>query len=461
MLTSEHSSTIDKHSQAALQLLREERREELQELLQDLHPVELVGVVNSFEESYRKDVLQLISGLDQLAEVVSYASSQLRQEILSLIDEARISAIIRRIEIDDAADVLGLLPRRKQLSIIRRQSPKLAKELSGLLEYDRETAGGIMTTLYAAIPEGLNAEQALAKIRSSLHSTEIDPETDLSYIYVTNDNEELTGVCSLRALLSVDAQTAVLDLMEDDPIVAHPEDDQEFVARIIKDYDLSAIPVVATETHKLIGIVTVDDVLDVIEEEYTEDLLKLVGTEDEDVIGAKIRTSVRARLPWLIVSWVGGTGGALLLSSYSNILEQLVLLAFFMPVVFGMGGNVGSQASTITVRGIATGEFSSRRLLLRLRKEALIGVSLGIIFGILLCGASLLLFEEPRLSVIVGVSIMTTMTTAALLGATLPLFFDSIGIDPAIASGPLVTTMTDILSITIYFSVASALLSLS
>lgn len=189
-----------------------------------------------------------------------------------------------------------------------------------------------------------------------------------------------------------------------------------------------------------------------------EDILKLAGTEDQDVIGATLLTSLRSRLPWLVASWAGGIGGALLLGSFSGLLEKFVALAFFMPVVFGMGGNAGSQSSTITVQGLARGDLSGASIVRRVRKEALVGVCLGAIFAVLLSSAALILFREPHLSQVVGGSIFVTMSAAATLGSIIPVFFQRIGYDPAVASGPLVTTMTDVLSIVIYFSVATILL---
>ena len=238
----------------------------------------------------------------------------------------------------------------------------------------------------------------------------------------------------------------------------HPDDDQEQVARIINDYGFKALPVVAPDDNAMLGIVTVDDVLDVIEEEHTEDILRLAGTEEDDTIGASIPVAIRSRTPWLLVSWIGGVLGAMALGGFASELERVVALAFFMPVVFGMGGNIGSQSSTITVRGIAVGDLAHRKIMQRLQKEMYVGALLGVLFGVLLCGASYLLFSDFSLSVVVGVSIACTMFCATTLGCMLPVFFDHLGIDPAVASGPLVTTVTDLLSIIIYFSVASILM---
>ena len=292
-------------------------------------------------------------------------------------------------------------------------------------------------------------------LRNRLQNEEIDPDTDMSYLYITAENEVLQGVCSLRELLSANPQKQLKDLMTTSIISVGAEDDQEHAAHVIADYDLAAVPVLSEENGKIIGIITVDDVIDVIEEEYTEDMLKLAGTEDQDTVSATISVAVKSRMPWLMASWFGGTCGAMLLGSFSSAFEKIIALAFFMPVVFGMGGNIGSQSSTITVRGLATGELSHHKIFRRLRKEALVGMILGLSFAILLGSAAFLLYHDFRLSFIVGVSILVTMVCASSIGSMLPVLFDRFNVDPAVASGPFVTTTTDFLSIIIYFSIAS------
>ncbi len=452
------SAELDNHSSQALQLLEEERGTELDELLNDLHPVELVSVIAAAPADVQDDLIKRISGLDQISELIAYGSDYIRQLALELLDEPRIAAVIRRLELDDAADVIATLPRRKQTSILRRVSPQQARQIRSLLAYDEETAGGIMTPLFLSYLPYLTTDEALKDVRARLHSEEIDPDIDITYLYVVDENHVLQGICSLREILTAAPDTLLSDLMNEEPVTVSPEDDQEKVARLIADYDFSSIPVVSPETHELLGIVTVDDVLDVIEDEHTEDLLKMAGAPDEDIAVSTSWSAIKSRFPWLVASWLGGIAGALLLGEFAGTLEQIVALAFFMPVVFGMAGNVGSQSSTITVRGIATGEVSEHRSFGRIKKEAFTGFSLGVIFGCLLAGAAFFLFEQPILSAIVGTSIMITMTCAATFGAILPLFFRRFGVDPAVASGPLVTTSLDLLSITIYFTVATTLL---
>lgn len=447
------------HLARALQLLGEDNSETLANFLEELHPTELVQLINSVETEQKVSLLSHITGLDTLSNFIAYADDQLRAETLALLDETRIAAVVRRQEIDDAADTIGILPRPKQLAVLKRLNPKFAKDLKILLQYHKETAGGIMTTLFLALPSNFHVEQAIGHIRSQLQEETLDADVDMSSVYIVDLTQRLVGVLSIQELLAADTQARLEEIMITDVISVSPDADQEKVAQITRDYDFRSIPVVSPEDQRLLGIVTVDDIIHVIQEEHTEDLLKLAGTEEQDTVRASVRTSFTSRLPWLMASFAGGVLGATILGRHVSELEQVVALAFFMPVVFGMGGNVGSQSATITVHGIATGQLREWNAISRVRREFLVGASLGITFGILLGIASYALFQEPRLSIIVASSILATMSVASVIGSMLPLLLKRIGVDPAVASGPFVTTGMDIVSISIYFSIATLLLS--
>ncbi len=449
---------VSSHVQEALQLLEAKESRQLSTLLHEMHPVELVSLINAVDPESQVPLLKHITGLDHLSAVVGLANEHLRKTALEMIDDSRIAAVIRRQEIDDAADIMGDLSRRRQVRVLRRLGAQRVKELTSLLAYDQDTAGRIMTTRYLSFPPDMKAEEAIHELRNHLRSSDIHEETDLSYAYIVDAGDIPVGVCSLRELLSSEPDDSILDIATRELLVVDPDEDQEIVARLIADYDLSAIPVCSDENGKLLGIITVDDVLDIIEEENTEDILKMAGTEDNDTVGASVFVAVRSRLPWLVASWMGGIFGAMVLGSYESTLEKVVALAFFMPVVFGMGGNVGSQSSTITVRGLATGELVDPRVWRRLRKETSVGALLGLTFGLLLVIASFALYRSLPLSLVLGCSILSTMICASALGSMLPMVFKRLGFDPAVASGPLVTTTTDILSISIYFSIATLLL---
>lgn len=443
----------------ALRLLEEEKSYELSQLLNALHPVELNDLLDeTHKEETLAALIKHITSLDQLAKFIEHASEETTQLTLSLLNSSRIAAIVRRLEIDNGAYVVGLLPRRKQIKVLKRLSDERVVGISSLLSHDDESAGRLMTTLFISLQESLSAEEAIKEVRKKLKEEAIDPDTDISYLYIHDAENKLQGVSSLREILSAEPSQLLSEIMVRDIISVSPEDDQEAVAKLIADYNFSALPVVSPETGAVLGLITVDDVLDVIEEEHTEDILKLVGTEESDTISASPLVAFKSRLPWLLASWLGGVAGAMLLGTFSSTIEKVVALTFFMPVVFGMGGNVGSQSSTITVCGLATGTLGSNKIFVRLRKEASVGLILGLTFGVLLSFAAFLLFKDPRLSIIVGISICITMTCAASLGSMLPVAMEKLGFDPAIASGPFVTTGTDLISIVIYFTVASYLL---
>jgi len=391
MSPTENSQEVGNNALAIKQLIADKKSEELAELLEEMHPAELVSSISDLEDELQTEAIKHITGLDKFSAFVSYATPQLLEHTFDLIDDTRLAAVIRRQEVDDASQILEKLPHRRQVKVLKKLSAKTVKEITSLLAYDQHTAGRIMTTLFVSASQNQTAKEVLQELRANLSNKEIDPDTDITYIFILDKAESLVGICSLRHLLSSDESLPVSELMTSPVVSVSPEDDQEFVARVIADYDFSAIPVVSDEDKKIIGIITVDDVLDVIEETYTEDILKLAGTEDEDTVHATTSVAIKSRLPWLLASWLGGIMGAMLLGSFSHTLEKVVALAFFMPVVFGMGGNVGSQASTIAVRGIATGHLRSLKLFQQLRKELAIGLTLGGTFGILLFIAAYIL----------------------------------------------------------------------
>lgn len=430
--------------------------DELSKLVSELHAVELVDLLNSLESELQPKILSLITGLDQLSELITYANKPLRKLVVNIIDDSRLAAVARRMDIDDAASFLSELTRRRQVKIMRRLSPKKAKDLKSLLAYEEETAGRIMNTYFFSFNKNDSVEQTIETIRQGLAKG--DDETDMNYCYVLDENESILGVFSFRELLSHQGGTKLQEFMQKEIISVDDNQDQELVAKLISDYDLSAIPVISTDNHSMLGIITIDDVLDIIEEEHTEDILKLAGTEDTDKVGATLAVAIKSRTPWLLASCLGGCIGATILGSFSQTLEKLVALAFFMPVVLGMGGNIGSQASTITVRGLATGDLNSNRSKERLIKEASVGMLLGLLFAGINFVLSLIFFNDLKLSIIVSISTLLTMFISSTTGALLPVIFDRFGFDPAVSSGPLVTTSSDLISGIIYFSIASALL---
>jgi magnesium transporter len=249
------------------------------------------------------------------------------------------------------------------------------------------------------------------------------------------------------------------EIMETDVVSVTTDEDQEEVARIVSRYDLLAVPVV-DDANKLVGIVTVDDVIDVIREEASEDMLKLAGAGDQLVEVMSVGVSVRNRLPWLAAAWLGGVGASLVIGAYSGTLNRLLPLAAFIPVVLGMGGNVGTQSLTIMVRGIATGRIEFRQMWRVLGREIAVGLLLGLAYGVALGVTGWLVnrdrVESVTIAAVVGLSTLACMSLAALVGSAMPLLLHRIGVDPAVATGPFVTTSMDILGVLVYFNIAIA-----
>ena len=449
------STSLDLSSRVA-SLLELDNLEELSLLLGDLHAVELANVLNNVESDSLQKVLKLITGLDQLSDLVTYANDNLRSLVINIIDDSRLVAVVRRMEVDDASFLLSKLPRRRQVKVLRRLSPSKAKELKSLLAYEIDSAGRIMNTRFMSFTADATVNQVIHEIRSKLSSG--DSETDLQYCFVLDNEGHALGVFSLRELLSKSEDEKVSGFMHTEMISIEDKEDQELAAKLIADYDISAIPVFSSENGKMLGIITVHDVIDVIEEEHTQDILKLAGTEDEDTVGASLIVSLKSRMPWLVACCLGECIATSVVGSFSMTIEKLVALTFFMPVIFGMAGNIGSQASTITVRGLSTRELQTNKMRKRLNKESSIGLVIGLCFAAGLFMISQIFFGNLKLSLIVSSSALITMFCAATLGAIMPVIFDKFGIDPAVASAPFVTTCTDILSGIIYFSIAAALL---
>ena len=276
------------------------------------------------------------------------------------------------------------------------------------------------------------------------------------YLYAIDNNEILTGVVSLRDLVTTPGNTMLKDIMSRKVHAVRPEIDQEEVARIVSQYNFLAVPVVDSD-EKLLGIVTVDDVVDVIREEATEDFLQMVGAgKDREILLKSSWDNARMRLPWLFASWIGGILAAFIIGIFDNVLQSTIALAAFIPVIMGMGGNIGTQSSTIIVRGLATGRVGFENSVKILFKEIRVGLILGVLYGVLLGIFTLFQFLEasPMLGVVVGLSICFSMIIAATIGSLVPLILNRFDIDPAVATGPFVTTAIDILGVTLYFLIA-------
>ena len=373
-------------------------------------------------------------------------------------EPATVASVLHTIPADDVTQILSEIPEEKKEELLNLIEGTTSENVERLLEFAEKTAGAIMSPNYFALPQETTAAEATEMIRDL---TEIDIPPITFYVYVVDDEDKLKGVLSLRQLVQTKPDTPLKDLMTSHLYTVHTDMTQETVARAVARYNLLAIPVIDSIGH-LVGVVTIDDIVDVIREENTEDMLKMAGTGDLDITSRSIFRNTRARLPWLLASFAGGLLAVYVIGIFEAQLEKIAALAAFIPVIMGMGGNIGTQSSTIIVRSIAIGEVGIKDTWRVLWREFSTGTLLGTTYGVLLGGFAYLFpqFREFawKLPLVVALAIFVNMIIAATVGTIIPMFFKRVNIDPAVATGPFVTTAIDVIGISTYFLFASLFL---
>ncbi len=430
-----------------LRLIRRGARANIQKILSKTHPADVAAVFRSLVLKDQRYLFDLVVDDETRGEVLCELGPDQYVQLLPTYEVDALVPIFSSMSADDVADILGNLPEELADAILERMETEDSEEVEDLMRYGDDTAGGIMVPDCFALPGEMTAEQAVQALREA-----VDVEMAF-YVYVTNDSGHLVGVVSLRQLVTVPPSTRLSAIMADDVISVRPEMDQEEVARLVARYNFLALPVV-DHTNKLLGIVTVDDVIDVIRAEATEDFLKMAGAGQESFESRSVWRNVRARFPWLVASCIGGLLAALIMSPFEEELSRWGALALFIPVVLGMGGNVGTQSSTVVVRSLAMGLISLGHFRAAIGREVAVGILLGIVYGIIVGTVAGGIAAGAFYGVVVGLSLTSSMVIAAIVGATIPLLFERLHIDPAVATGPFVTTSVDILGILTYFSLA-------
>lgn len=440
---------------ALLKLLRHGNKKSLKKLIEKIKPVDLATIFENIDEKNRKKVFELIDSYDYQAQVLSQITDkEIVADLLSGLNYQKTYNIFEHMDSDDAADLIGLLPENERSDILSLMKKEDAWEVKRLLKYDPNTAGGLMNPDFFALPANITAEEGIKRLRET---EDIDM---VFYIYVVDDFNKLVGVISLRQLVLATQTNLIANLMENDVIYVNTDTDQEVVAKVVARYDLLALPVV-DETRTLMGMVTVDDILDVVKDEATEDILMMSGTTTIiDLNNVNIFDYAKARFPWLLACFIGGVLSSRIVNYFDGALQSLIALAAFMPVVLGMSGNIGSQSSSIIVRNLAIGQINIKKSFKVIFKEIRLGLCLGLIYAIFLSTIAYFLYPELKnFYIVVGASIFLAMTTAAAVGSIIPLAFQKFKIDPALASGPFVSTIMDLLGVTIYFLIATIMLS--
>ncbi|ELH0975608.1 TPA: magnesium transporter [Staphylococcus pseudintermedius] len=363
------------------------------------------------------------------------------------------SQVLEQMSYDNAVDILNQLSKKKIASLLMLMNREEAKEIKALLHYDEDTAGGIMTTEYISLTINTPVHEALMRVKDQA------PDAETIYvIFVVDEDKKLVGVISLRDLIIAENDAYIEDIMRERVISANVADDQEDVAQTMRDYDFIAMPVVDYQNH-LLGIITIDDIVDVMDEEASEDYSRLAGVSDIDSTDDTIFQTALKRLPWLLILTVLGMITASILGSFEETLEKVALLAAFIPIISGMSGNSGTQSLAVSVRNISTGDIKEKSKIKLALRESGSGFLTGITCAVSLSLIIMLLYGQPYLALIVGTSLTIAMTVGTTIGSVIPLVINRLGIDPAVASGPFITTINDIVSMLIYFGLATTFMS--
>lgn len=462
------SSRNNSQRTIASQELRDIVRQQLQGLLEIndyqgakvlLHPVQYPDIAEAIEglpETLQALAFRLLPK-DEAIEVYEYLDSSVQQALIDELRSQDVLDLVERMSPDDRVRLFDELPAKIVRRLLQQLSPAEREITSLLLGYGMGTAGRLMTPEYIALKEGMTGDQALARVRL------MAPRTETIYtLYVTDVSRRLTGILSLRELLVAPADSLVGDLMTRDVISVHTDTDQEEVARVIQRYDLLAVPVVDRE-ERLVGIVTVDDVIDILEEEATEDIYTLGGVQsgEDDYFQTNLLTVARRRVVWLFVLLITNTGTSAVISSQEDILSKVVALAAFIPLLIGTGGNVGAQSSTVVIRGLNTDRLRSMNPFTIITRELIAGTLLGIMLALVVTVWAFFLEGNWQVAIAVGCSLLVISVLASTAGSVLPLIFKRFGLDPALMSAPFITTVVDVAGVFVYLQLARLILGLN
>ena len=429
----------------------------LMKLLNKTHPADIAWVFRHLTPIERSHIFNIIAQTSSVGEFLSELDQAIMLELVENLTPKFMVAVIKDIASDDAADLLEALPEDVAAEIRKLMGKEEREEVEELMQYHPETAGGLMSPDFMALDGELSVGDAIEKVQERSEEMEM-----AFYLYITHgDDTHLSGVLSLRELLCHSPYRQLKNIMNSKVIAVTTDTDQEEVAHMVSQYNILAVPVVDA-SYKLVGIVTVDDIIDVIREEATEDFLQMAGAgKDREILLKSTFSNATTRAPWLFASWIGGVLAAFVITMFEGELQKVLALAAFIPIVMGMGGNIGTQSSTIMVRGLATGRINMQELGKVVFKEMRVGLLLGTFYGLILGLLAFFTYSEPvQLGLVVGFSVLFAMTLAATVGTFVPLVLKKLDIDAAIATGPFVTTAIDIVGVFAYFLIAQLFLDI-
>lgn len=422
---------------------------EAKALLVPVQAADIADMIEAIPEAQQAIAFRLLSK-DEAIVVYEYLQPKVQEALLEDFKRPEVLEIVDRMSPDDRVRLFDELPAKVVRQLFLHLSPEERDATSLLLGYQPNTAGRIMTSEFVALKETLTVTQALEQIRRIANRVET-----IYTLYAVDDSRHLIGTLSLRNLVIADPEQTIGELMNREVVFAYTNTDQEEAAWLIQHYDFLALPIVDNE-QRLVGILTIDDVLDVLEQETTEDIYTAGGVQTigEDYFQTNLLTVARKRVVWLLVLLLTNTGTTAVIRSQEDVLEQVVALAAFIPLLIDAGGNVGAQSSTVVIRGLTTNDVDISKALTIVRREAIAGAILGTILGIIVTLWAYILQGNFGVAMAVGISLMAISVLASVAGAALPFLFKTLKFDPALMSAPFITTAVDVLGVLIYLYVA-------
>ena len=444
-------NTIDRIQE----LIDSDAEPQLRDELNSYHSADLADIFQQIKPEERLKCITLIDE-EKAADMIEYLPPQLQVEILGDIDTELASRLISKLPHDEAADVLGDMEEDESQAYLDQLPQKFSSEIRELLTYNEDTAGGIMTPLVLTVYDNMTVKEALETIRIKAEKENME----LYYVYVVDKNNHLVGVASLRNLITAPMDLNISDIMSKDIVKVHVDDYQGHIADIFMKYQFNALPVVDLYNH-LKGIVTWDDVQDIVEEETTDEILTSsgivtdLGDEDDDLLTGSLAHSIKARIPWLFITLIGEFLAVTVTNKFDHTFTALPVIAAFMPLLAGLGGNIGTQSITLMVRGMSTGQISLNSGWHHIMRETVTGLSIGVIFGMLVTFVTWGWQHNLELGLIVGVAMSLNMTIATMIGTCTPLILKKMKIDPAVASGPVIATTIDVIGLAVYLTLVT------
>ena len=421
-------------------------------LLARMAPVDVALLLPELTAEEVRTVIELLFRQRRAARALRELPREMLPQVIDAVTDERLANVIERLEIDDLVEVVEWIPEDRRTEVVNQLSERKRGELLQAELYPESSAGRVMTTSFVALDQKMTGQEAIESLRSLGDDSEA-----VLYLYVVDEQRALVGVVPIRRLVSAPPDRHISEMMIPDPVSVNADDDQEEVARIVARFDLLAVPVTDID-GRMLGLITVDDVIDVITEEATEDMYHLAGLTEADRVFVPAHESIQKRLPWMLLNLGTCFAAAWVVGLFERTIEQVVSLAVFMPVVAGMGGNGGTQALTVITRAIALGEIEFSSGFRAAMKELAVGLTLGIAMGLVSAGIAFLWQGNPTIGIALFFSMILTLSVAGLLGAAVPLALKALRMDPALGSGVIVTTFTDAFAFFSFLGIATLLM---